>query len=83
MTSLMKRRGWVEFSDLGVHGKYSPALFPTIPNGIDHAHWLMRPWYRKALDALKGDVRTIVVSVITAVIVTFLTTWLLRILDWI
>ncbi len=81
MASLMKRRGWVEFSDLGVYGKYSPVLFPKV-EGIDHAHWLMRPWYRKALDALKGDIRTIVVAVITAIIITLLTTWILRLLSW-
>ena len=81
MTSLMKQRGWIEFSDLGAYGKYSKALFPTV-EGIDHAHQLIRPWYRKALDVLKGDIRTIVVAVITAIVITLLTTWILRLLGW-
>jgi len=81
MTTLMEERDWVEFSDLGTYGEHSKALFPTV-EGIDRAHWLMHPWYHKALDALKGDVRTIVVAVITAIVITLLTTWILRLLGW-
>ena len=56
-------------------------LLPT-PEGIDYAKWLMRPWYRKMWDLFKGDVRTIIVTVIIAVIITILTNWILRMLDW-
>jgi len=81
MASLIERRGWAKSSDLGAYARHSRALWPT-PEGIDHAHWLMRPWHRKALDALKGDMRTVVVAVITAIIITLLTTWILRLLSW-
>jgi hypothetical protein len=49
--------------------------------GICYAYWLMRPWYRKAFDFMKGDVRTIVISVITALIITVATFFVLRALN--
>ncbi len=70
--SVITTRDWAKASDVGAHGKYSPALWPT-PKGIDHAHELMRPWYRKALDAFAGDARTIVVAVVTALIISVIT----------
>lgn len=79
MASLIERRGWVKSSDLGVYGRDSPALWPT-PEGIDYAHWLTRPWHRKALDALRSGVGAIVVRVIAGIIIALLTAWLLRIL---
>jgi hypothetical protein len=56
-------------------------LYKLTREGIRYAYWLMRPWYRKAFDFMKGDVRTIVVSVITALIITVATFFIIRALD--
>ena len=76
----MKDKGWISISsageNMGEEGVYS-WLKPT-PTGIDYAHELMRPWYRKVWDLLKGDIRTIVVAIITATIVTLLANLVLR-----
>ncbi len=45
---------------------------------IDHAHWLMHPWYVKMWHFFKGDVRTALIAVITAVVITIVTTLVLR-----
>ena len=50
--------------------------------GIAHARWLMRPGYQKAWDYLKGDIRTTVIAVITALLITLLINWILRLLGW-
>jgi hypothetical protein len=72
----MQTKGWITLSSTeegmaadGVYGNLKPT-----PEGIDHAHQIMRPWYRKAWDFFKNDVRTIVVAIITAIIITLLTT---------
>ncbi|TET75880.1 MAG: hypothetical protein E3J42_02555 [Dehalococcoidia bacterium] len=50
--------------------------------GIDHGKWLMRAWYRKAFDAVKGDIRTVVVAIITAIIITVVTILILKWIGW-
>ena len=78
----MQDKGWITVSSAeeGVieDGVYS-RLKPT-PEGIDYAHQIMRPWHRKAWDFFRSDIRTIVVAIITAIIITLLTTWVLRLL---
>ena len=78
----MKDKGWISILSAeegrvedGVYSRLKP-----IPKGIDYAHQIMRPWYRKAWDFFKSDIRTIVVAIITAIIITILTTLVLRIL---
>ncbi len=78
----MKVRGWITIlpteegvAEDGVYGSLKPT-----PKGVDYAHQIMRPWYRRVWDFLKSDIRTIVVAIITAIIITILTTWVLRIL---
>jgi len=48
-------------------------ILPTV-EGLRHGSWLLRPRYRKAFDAVKGDVRTVIVALITAAIVATITT---------
>lgn len=79
----MQAKGWVTLLpreegvvEDGVYGSLKPT-----PSGIDYAHQIMCPWYRKAWDFFKSDIRTIVVAIITAIIITLLTTLVLRILD--
>ena len=78
----MRAKGWITLlsqeEPAVEEGVYS-SLKPT-PEGIDYAHKIMRPWYRKAWNFFKSDVRTIVVAVITTIIITLLATWVLRIL---
>ena len=68
----MKERGWIL--------TWEDHAWPT-KDGLDHGRLLMRTWYRKAFDAVKSDIRTIVVAVITAVIVTIATTLIIQLLD--
>ena len=77
----MQAKGWITLlpPEDGVEDGVYSILQPT-PEGIDYAHQIMRCWYRKAWDFFKSDVRTIVVAVITAIIITLLTTWVLRVL---
>ena len=77
----MQAKGWITLLSAeegvvedGVYGRLK-----ATPEGIDYGHQIMRPWYRKAWDFFKSDVRTIVVAIITAIIITLLTTWALRI----
>jgi hypothetical protein len=78
----MKTKGWITLlsreEPAVEEGVYS-SLKPT-PEGIDYAHKIMRTWYRQAWDFFRSDVRTIVVAVITAIIITLLTTLVLRVL---
>lgn len=78
----MQAKGWITLSSAG-NGVAENSIYGRLnltPDGIDYAHQIMRPWYRKAWDFFKSDVRTIVVAIITAIIITLLTTWILRIL---
>lgn len=77
----MKVRGWITLlsteegvAEDGVYGSLKPT-----PEGMAYAHQIMRPWYHKAWDFFKSDIRTIVVAIITAIIITLLTTLVLRI----
>jgi len=63
----MKNRGWVWYK----RGRDAICWLPT-PTGLDQAHLFMRPLYLRIAHAATGDVRAIVVSAITAVIVYFL-----------
>ena len=63
----MKNRGWVWYK----RGQDTTCWIPT-PAGLDQAHLFMRPLYLRIVFAAIGDVRTIVVSAITAVIIYFL-----------
>lgn len=78
----MKEKGWITVLPAGEgmaeDGVYS-RLKPT-SKGIDYAHQIMRPWYRKAWGLLKKDVRTIVVAIVTTIIITVLTNWVLGLL---
>lgn len=49
--------------------------------GIDHAHHLARPFYRKLLDFIKGDVRTIVIAALTAAVIAIVTELIVRAFD--
>lgn len=71
---IMVDRGWVSHVHRGDIVLLSP--------GIDHARWLMRPWYVKMWDFFKGDVRTIVVAIVSAVVITIVTNLVLRALGW-
>jgi len=73
----MKGREWVD-----TNAAFGQIWIWPLPEGIDEGRRLMRPWYQKAWDFFKGDIRTIVITVITALIITVLTTWLLRKLGW-
>lgn len=72
----MKRREWI-----GIGGTFGETWVFPLPAGIDEGRRIIRPWYRKAWDFFKGDVRTIVIAVITALVITLLTNWLLRVLS--
>ena len=71
----LRLRGLVDADQAVV--KINVRLRPT-KEGLDRVDWLMRPWYRKMFDLYKGDVRTIIVSVITAVITTIVLYFILR-----
>jgi len=79
IANLMIEKGWVKSKKFD---ESSPrVLFPT-SEGMGHAQWLMRPWHRRMWDYLKGDVRTIIVSVVSALLTTILIYWLSRLLGW-
>jgi hypothetical protein len=63
----MKNRGWILFK----REERLSCWVPT-PAGLDQAHSFMRPLYLKVAYSAVGDVRTIVVSAITALVVYFL-----------
>ncbi len=63
----MKNQGWGWYK----RGQDATCWIPT-PAGIDQAHLFMRPLYLRIIFAAIGDVRTIVISAITAVIIYFL-----------
>ncbi len=73
----MRGRKWVDTNDASGQSWIWP-----LHEGIDEGRRLMRPWHHKAWDFIKGDIRTIVITVITALIITVLTTLLLRKLGW-
>jgi len=73
---LLEIRGWAESSELGAYGSSSPAFYPTSA-GIDHAHHLMRPWYKRMWDYFEGDIRAIVVAAMTAIVITVITNLIL------
>jgi len=79
ITASLRKRGWIETHEFGGYGKDSVALYPTL-EGIDHAHWLMRPWYKKIAGYLSKYLIQITVSVITAAVTTLVTYF---ILEWI
>lgn len=71
----MKEREWVNTS-----GTAGQTWIWPLPKGIDEGRRLMRTRYQKVWDFFKGDIRTIIVTIITALIITILTNWLLRVL---
>jgi hypothetical protein len=71
----MKRREWIS-----TDSTFAQTWVFLLPAGIDEGRRIIRPWYRKVWDFFKGDVRTIIIAVITALIITLLTNWLLRVL---
>ena len=73
---LIEEAGWV--TKLG--SASDPSIRPTV-EGLRHGRWLLRPRYRKAFDAVKGDVRTVIVALVTATIVTIATTLIIEGLD--
>ena len=60
----------------------SDTLIKPTYEGLDHARWLMRPWYRKISDYFKGDIRTIVIAVVIALLTTLLIHWISQLLGW-
>ncbi len=50
-------------------GTYTLQFFRVTEKGLN----VFEPWYEKLWFMMKGDIRTIIISVITAVIVTILT----------
>ncbi len=82
----LEAREWVTHSVDTKYGDGIVMLWDGIrlkpPKGIDYCERLMRPWYRKALDAIKGDLRTIVVAIIISVVITVVTNLILRALGW-
>ncbi|MDO8751119.1 MAG: hypothetical protein Q7K03_08255 [Dehalococcoidia bacterium] len=78
-TRMMAMRGWAESQRDKVQNE--SIWLPTLA-GIDYARRIMRPWWLKLLDGIKGDLRSILVSVITAIAATVLTTLLLKLLGW-
>lgn len=69
--SELRRRGYVE--NVGVEKNVGPT-----PAGLDYARWLLRPRWQKLLTYFQGDLRAVVVALITAL----LTTLVLRFLGW-
>lgn len=65
-----------------VEGSGVDRLIKPTHKGLVHARWLMRPWHHKIWDYLKGDVRTIAVAAITALLTAVLTYWVLQLLGW-
>ena len=76
---MMRKREWAETKEDEDH--YERRWHPT-PAGIDHARRLMRPWWVKFFDGIKGDVRTSLVSVVFAILTTLLTTLILKLFGW-
>jgi hypothetical protein len=78
---VMRQRGWIQTIKTEFDGKPVYAYKPTIA-GSEHGLFLNRSYfYRKCWYPLKGDVRAIVVSVITSLIITVATFFVLRALD--
>jgi len=74
----MKRREWID-----INGTFGQTwISRLLPAGIDEGRRMIRPWYQKAWDFFKSNGRTMVVAVITALIITILTNWILRVLGW-
>jgi len=79
IAGLMIQEGWVRSIKFD---ESSPrVLFPTF-EGMRHARWLMRPWYQKVWDYLKGDIRTTVFAVIAALLTTLLIHWIFQLVGW-
>ncbi len=70
----MKERGWLSLV-------WEGGIWPS-SDGVDYGRMLMRHWYVKMWDFFKGDVRTALITVITAVVITIITTLVLRALGW-
>lgn len=49
-----------------------PAQVAPRAAGLEHARNLTRPWYQKVWEYLKGDVRSVVAAVVTAIVTTLL-----------
>ena len=89
VTHIMIQRGWVKRKFVYSDGVYDVVAddvpkevgesaeyvvrYELLPQGIDCARVLLRPWHGKLWDLFRGDLRTIVVSVITATLVTLMT----------
>ena len=71
----MQDRSWIRISHLGEHGKYSPALYPTL-DGVDYVR-KGRPWIKRFLNIIKESARVIVVSAVTSAITAIVTYFIL------
>jgi hypothetical protein len=71
----MKAREWV--TQYQSEEGYHTVIEPT-PKGIDEGRRLLRPRYIKMWDFMKGDVRTVIVAGITAVVVAVVTALVMR-----
>ena len=70
----MRQRGWLP-------AVWEGGIWPST-TGVDYGRMLLRPWYCKVWDTVKADARTVVIAVITAIIITVVTTLILRALGW-
>ena len=73
----MKERNWIT-----IDGTFNETWVSSLlPAGIDEGRSMMRPWFQKLWHFMRGDVRTVTVSLITSVVTALLTTLLLRMLE--
>jgi len=72
----MEELGWVK-----KQGSAGDLYILPTAEGLRHGRWLLLSWYSKAFDAVKAEFRTIIVAVITAAIVSVVTTLIMQLLD--
>lgn len=73
-------KGYIEEVPQGMHGLHGNTYTLNFYRATEKGLLIFAPWYTRVWRGVKGDVRTVLISAITAVVITLITIFLEKIL---